>query len=174
MAMQITARTSDRCGEVVLGIDPGLNRTGYAILSRTAAGPKLVEAGIIRSQAERSLAERVLEIGSGLREVIEQYPPDVMAIEQVFTTIKFPKSSILMAHARGALLFAAADRGIHVEHYTAAHIKRMLTGSGRAPKAQMQQAVASEQRLRSAHEPHDVADACAVALCQCYTQRRAA
>ena len=85
----------------VLGVDPGLNRTGYAILERSASGPVLREGGVIRSTQSLSLAERVLEIGRGLREVIAEFQPDVLAIEQVFSTVQFPKAAILMAHPRG-------------------------------------------------------------------------
>ncbi|MBC7819024.1 MAG: crossover junction endodeoxyribonuclease RuvC, partial [Planctomycetaceae bacterium] len=90
----------------VLGVDPGLNRTGYAILERSARGPVLREGGVIRSTQSLSLAERVLEIGRGVREVIAEFQPDVLAIEQVFSTAQFPKTAILMAHARGAILYA--------------------------------------------------------------------
>ena len=113
-----------------LGIDPGLNRTGYAIIVRTEEGPVLEEGGVISSNREWSLAERVTEIGRGLVEVIEEYAPEAMAIEQVFSHGSYPKTAVLMAHARGAILFAAADRRIPVVHYTPAQIKRLLTGSG--------------------------------------------
>ena len=66
---------------IVLGVDPGLNRTGYAILERSATGPVLREGGVIRSTASLTLAERVREIGQGVREVISEFHPDVLAIE---------------------------------------------------------------------------------------------
>ncbi|MCA9076624.1 MAG: crossover junction endodeoxyribonuclease RuvC [Planctomycetaceae bacterium] len=154
-----------------LGIDPGLNRTGYAIIVRTEEGPVLEEGGVISSNREWSLAERVTEIGRGLVEVIEEYAPEAMAIEQVFSHGSYPKTAVLMAHARGAILFAAADRRIPVVHYTPAQIKRLLTGSGRADKSQMQLAVQRELALLEVPEPHDVADAAAVALCHYYSAR---
>lgn len=156
---------------ICLGIDPGLNRTGYAILARTPRGPALREAGVIRSTPKTSLAERVLEIGQGLREVCQQYKPEVMAIEQVFSTGEFPKSALLMAHARGAILFTAADCGVHVVHYTPRQIKKLLTGSGKADKSQVQRAIANELHLDRLLEPHDVSDAAAVALCHYYSAR---
>ena len=85
-----------------LGVDPGLRRTGYAVIERTSRGPVLREAGVIRSDADLPLSQRVLEIGSGIRDVIEDYAPQVMAIEQVFSLGRNPKSALLMAHARGA------------------------------------------------------------------------
>jgi crossover junction endodeoxyribonuclease RuvC len=156
---------------VCLGIDPGLNRTGYAILARGAKGPVLREAGVIRSTPKMSLAERVLEIGQGLREVCAQYQPEVMAIEQVFSTGEFPKSALLMAHARGAILYSAADCNVRVVHYTPRQIKKLLTGSGKADKSQVQRAIANELHLDRVLEPHDVSDAAAVALCHYYSVR---
>ena len=158
----------------VLGIDPGLNRTGYALLERGSQGPVLREGGVIRSTRKLSLAERVHEIGQGLREVCEQYQPTVVAIEQIFSTCQFPKTALLMAHARGAILYTACDFGIPVVHYTPTQIKRLLTGSGKAKKDQVQRAVKMELGLEEILEPNDVADAFAVALCHYHTLRRAA
>jgi crossover junction endodeoxyribonuclease RuvC len=76
-----------------------------------------------------------------------------------------------MAHARGAILFAAAERGVHVVHYTPRQIKKLLTGSGKASKDQIQRAIQNELRLDRLLEPNDVADAAAVALCHFYTSR---
>jgi crossover junction endodeoxyribonuclease RuvC len=151
--------------ERYLGIDPGLNRTGYSLLRRTDAGPYLEEGGVISSTRDLPLAERVSEIGQGIVEVIEEFEPEAIAIEQVFSHGQFPKTAIMMAHARGAILFAAAQRGIRVVHYTPTQVKRLLTGSGRAAKEQIQLAVQRELGLAEILEPNDVADACAVALC---------
>ena len=155
----------------VLGVDPGLNRTGYAILERSARAPVLREGGVIQSTSGLSLAERILELGRGLREVIDEFKPQVVAIEQVFSTSQFPKTAILMAHARGALLYAAADAGVPIVHYTPTQVKRLLTGSGKASKEQIQHAIRQELKLDKILEPNDVADAFAVALCHYYSSR---
>ena len=157
-----------------LGIDPGLNRTGYALLERSPRGPVLCEGGLIRSTRGRSLAERVHEISSGLREVLEEFQPSVLAIEQVFSLVRNPKSALLMAHARGAILAVAVDCGIPVVHYTPTQIKRLLTGSGKASKDQIQRAIKTELSLDRLPEPHDMADAFAVALCHYHSSRVAA
>lgn len=154
-----------------LGVDPGLVRTGYAVIERSSRGPQLREAGVIRSKSSLSLAERVHEIASGVDEVLAEYAPEVLVIEQVFSLVRNPKSAILMAHARGAILLMAAQRQIPVVHYPPRQIKRLLTGSGKASKAQMQHATQSELGLKQVLEPHDVADACAVALCHYHQQR---
>jgi crossover junction endodeoxyribonuclease RuvC len=154
-----------------LGVDPGLCRTGYAVLQRGIKGPILREGGVIRSTPKLSLAERVLEIGQGLLEVLKEFQPQVMAIEQVFSSGEFPKTAILMAHARGAILFAAAQSGVSVVDYAPRQIKRMLTGSGKASKEQIQHAVKNELGLTDVLKPNDVADAFAVALCHYHFSR---
>jgi crossover junction endodeoxyribonuclease RuvC len=148
-----------------LGIDPGLSRTGYALLERTAAGPFLREGGIIQSTPKCTLQKRVHEIGTGLREVLEELKPQMVAIEQIFSHTQNVKTALLMAHARGAILMAVADAGIPVVHYSATQVKRLLTGSGRAGKEQIQHAVRAELKLNQLPEPNDVADASAIALC---------
>lgn len=152
---------ADRC----LGVDPGLVRTGYSVLESTVNGFYLREGGVIRSTRGQPLAERVHEIGSGLREVIREFKPRALAIEQVFSLGKNPKSAILMAHARGAILLVAAEENVPVIHFTPTQVKKLLTGSGRASKEQIQHAVKTDLRLDALLEPHDVADASAVAIC---------
>lgn len=157
--------------DLTMGIDPGLNCTGYAILQKSAGAPKLCEGGVIRSTRQQSLAARVHEITVGFREILEQYKPRSLAIEQVFVTPQFPKSALLMAHVRGAILLTAMDHHITITHYPATQIKRMLTGNGRASKSQMQHAVQRELQLPELPEPHDLADALAIALCHYYSVR---
>ncbi len=157
-----------------LGIDPGLNRTGYALIERTARGPILREGGVIQSTQKLTLHQRVLEIGTGIREVLAELKPEIVAIEQVFSNAQNVKSCLLLAHARGAILMMIAEAGIPVVHYTPAQIKRLLTGSGKAPKDQMQHAIRAELKLTELPEPNDVADASAVALCLYHSVRIAA
>lgn len=157
-----------------LGLDPGLNRTGYAVLERRATGPHLIEGGILRSTAKATLQHRVLEIGRGLREVLEELKPDAVAIEQLFSHSQNPKTALLMAHARGAILMTLAEAEIPVVNYAPTQIKKLLTGSGRAPKEQIQHAVKMELKLDSIPEPNDVADASAIALCLYHSVKFAA
>jgi len=157
-----------------LGIDPGLNRTGYALLERHDAGPNLVEGGIIRSQPKDSLQQRVHEIATGIREVVEELSPDIVAMEQIFSHGRNLKTALQLAHVRGAILMTLAEASVSVMHYSPTQIKRLLTGSGRAPKEQIQHAVKAELRLSTIPEPNDVADASAVALCLYHSVRFAA
>jgi crossover junction endodeoxyribonuclease RuvC len=92
-----------------------------------------------------------------------------MAMEQLYAHYAHPRTAILMGHARGAFLLAAAQRNVPVISYASTKVKRLVTGSGRAGKPQVQHAVARELGLTTLPEPHDVADALAVALCHLYT-----
>lgn len=154
-----------------LGIDPGLNRTGYAVLDRTSKGPALREGGVIRSSQKQSLSQRLYELASGLGEVLDEFEPQAIAVEQVFSMGRNPRTAILMAHARGALLSAAAERRLPVIDYSPAQVKRLLTGNGRASKEQVQHAIRAELGLPAILEPNDVADASAVALCLYHSVR---
>jgi len=157
-----------------LGIDPGLNRTGYALIERRAGGPFLVEGGILKSSPKDSLQRRVQELAKGLREVLEELQPEVVAIEEVFSHVQNPKTAILMAHARGAILLTLADAGVPTVNYAPTQIKRLLTGSGKASKEQIQHAVKAELKLDTIPEPNDVADASAIALCLYHSVKFAA
>src|SRR5688572_16302289 len=139
--------------ERILGVDPGLNITGYGVLDFSARGPKLCEAGVVRGRSRKSLTDRLLEIHTGLAEVIATLQPTAMALEQLYSHYARPRTSILMGHARGVICLAAAQAGIPVMHYSATQIKKVLTGNGRAPKAQVQTAIQKELRLKQLPEP---------------------
>jgi crossover junction endodeoxyribonuclease RuvC len=156
----------------VLGIDPGLNTTGYGVLEHTAAGPVIREAGVVRSHAKGLLEARLAEICEGVREVIRSLTPQVMAVEELYSHYARPRTAILMGHARGVICLAAAEAQIPVKHYAATQVKRLLTGSGRATKEQIQQAICREFSLAAPPEPPDVADALAIALCHYYLDKR--
>lgn len=152
----------------IFGVDPGLNTTGYAVIEAHAGGPRLVEAGMIRTAERREtpdMALRLKTLYDGVIEVIDQFGPKALAVEQLYAHYEHPRTAILMAHARGTILLAAGQRGLSVTSYAATRIKKAVTGSGRAGKEQMQLAMLREFRLPQMPEPHDVADALAIALC---------
>jgi crossover junction endodeoxyribonuclease RuvC len=152
----------------ILGIDPGLNITGYGVLEVGPAGLRLCEAGVVRGRTRGSLTARLAEIYDGVAEVIASLKPDVMALEDLYSHYARPRTAILMGHARGVICLAATKASVPVESYAATQIKRILTGSGHAPKSQMQRAIQFELGLACAPEPPDVADALAIAICHYY------
>ena len=155
----------------VLGIDPGLNITGYGVLDVAAGGPRVCEAGVVRGKTKSSLTARLCEIHTGVCEVIEALKPTVVAIEQLYSHYERPRTAILMGHARGVICLAAAQAGLEIVNYAATQVKKTLTGNGHASKVQMQHAVKFELKLESLPEPADVSDALAVALCHYYSNR---
>ncbi len=153
----------------ILGIDPGLTRTGYGLLHAENAQIILDEGGVIATRADQPLSDRIHEIANEVRDLINEWSPQVMVIEQVFSLGKNPKSAILLAHLRGALLYTARDGGLQVVHYRPTEIKKLLTGHGRASKEQMQSVIKTELGLSEVPRPHDVADALAIALCHLHS-----
>jgi len=156
----------------ILGVDPGLNITGYAVVEKRLGKLALIEAGMVRGRTRGDLAARLQEIHDGIREVIAAFAPALLAIEELYSHYERPRTAILMGHARGVICLAATQAGIPVRSYPSTQVKRMLTGNGRAPKHQMQQAICHEFGLTAPPEPPDVADAMAIALCHHYLDRQ--
>jgi crossover junction endodeoxyribonuclease RuvC len=157
----------------ILGVDPGLNITGYGVIEPDGARAKLCEAGIVRTTAKTTLAARIREVFDGLAEIVDQFKPNAMVVEQLYAHYKHPRTSILMGHARGAILLAASLREVEVVSYSATRIKKTITGHGRASKEQVQRTIQQELGLREPPSPPDVADALAGALCHFFLSRRA-
>ena len=153
----------------VIGIDPGLKVTGYGVVesSPSADRVKLVEAGVIRPEHSRrdDLPARLQSLFEGLREVLEEFHPKTLCLEEVYSHISYPRTSILMGHARGVICLAARLARIPVVNFPAKRIKLSVTGNGNAPKAQVQRAVQEFFSLSRMPQPSDVADALAAALC---------
>lgn len=149
----------------ILGIDPGLQITGYGVIDWKPLRPALVDAGVIRLTPKTPIADRLVELESELDALVEEHKPDAAAVEQLYSNYAHPRTAILMGHARGVILLVARRRGIRVEEYAANRIKQSLTGHGHASKPQMQRAIQHQWNLKDPPEPPDVADALAVALC---------
>lgn len=154
----------------ILGVDPGLNITGYGVIDVEHRQVKLVEAGVVRGKTRGSLTARVREIHLGVVDVIAALKPEAVALEKLYAHYDRPTTAILMGHARGVIVLAAALADLEVTDYAATQVKKTLTGNGRAPKSQVQAAVERELRLAKRPEPADVADALAIALCHAYAR----
>ncbi|HHH76446.1 MAG TPA: crossover junction endodeoxyribonuclease RuvC, partial [Phycisphaerae bacterium] len=149
----------------ILGIDPGLNITGYAVLDFARGSADIVEAGAFRTDSTGSLADRISQIYDDLSELIAELTPEVAAIEELYSHYKHPRTSILMGHARGVILLACQQGGLDLQSIAATKVKKSLTGNGHASKEQVQMAVQSVFNLPEPPKPADVADAIAIALC---------
>ncbi len=147
----------------ILGIDPGLHLTGYALLTLHPRGPALEEAGVLRIGTKEPLPNRLHQLHLQMSQLLIEFPCDHMAVEQLYAHYKHPRTAILMGHARGAILLAAAQAKIPITSLSSTLVKKMITGNGHATKRQMQLAVAALYRLAQPPSPPDVADAIAIA-----------
>ncbi|USN98930.1 MAG: crossover junction endodeoxyribonuclease RuvC [Phycisphaeraceae bacterium] len=152
----------------VLGIDPGLRLTGYGCVEGDERSPRIVEAGVFRltqgSGSPPPIADRLDELERDLAELIARVRPDAAAVEALFAHYKHPATAMVMAHARGVILLTLKRAGLPFAELAPKTVKQAMTGSGRAAKRQMQEAVASVFGLPAPPEPPDVADALAIAF----------
>src|SRR5579872_7464051 len=155
----------------VLGIDPGLVVSGYAVLEERDGSIALIEAGTIDcGGAQRPLEHRLVNFHAEIGTLIDDHHPDAMALEQLYAHYEHPRTAILMGHARGVIVLAAGLHRVPLHHYAATQVKSALTGNGRASKEQIQQVVRRTFGLPEAPKPPDVADAIAIALCHIHHQ----
>jgi crossover junction endodeoxyribonuclease RuvC len=148
----------------ILGLDPSLNTTGYGVVECNGSAMRLVEGGVITPARSDDLSLRLAELQRGLADVILTLRPDVMVVEEVFSQTAYPRTAIMMAHARGALVCIAAMEEVPVFNYSATAVKRALVGNGLASKQQVAAMVVQALRLRRRPSPADVTDALALAI----------
>jgi len=163
-------------GTRIIGIDPGLNATGYGVIECLAEEVRLVEAGVIRLPRSRgdNLPARLGRLFTDLEEIIGEFEPQAMCLEEVYAHRQYPQTSVLMGHARGVICLAARLASIPVVNFSAKRVKQSVTGNGNASKTQVQRAVQNFFSLDCAPHPPDVADALAVALCFIDSRRASA
>jgi crossover junction endodeoxyribonuclease RuvC len=152
----------------LLGIDPGLNITGYGIVSvENRQAPetklKLVEAGIIRTP-RGEIGSRLCRIHQAVFEIVREFHPQVVVIEKLYSHYNNPSTAILMGHARGVICLAAAQNNVPLVNIASTHSKKAVLGAGHGSKRQMQCMVQHQLSLKSLPEPADVADALALTI----------
>lgn len=153
---------------VVFGIDPGSERTGYGCIRSDGRRHALVACGSLSAGARAAFPDRLQAIYVGLTDLLARHRPDCVAIENIFHA-KNVRSALKLGHARGVALLAASGSGAQIVEYTPAEIKRAVVGYGRAEKAQVGHMVKLLLGLAGAPQPHDAADALAVAICHLHT-----
>ena len=152
----------------VLGIDPGYAILGYGVVDYEVGKLRLVTCGTIETGAGEPFELRLRAIADGIRDIIEETKPDLVAIEELFFA-QNKTTALGTAHARGVVLCEAARAGLKVYEHTPATVKKSVTGSGRAEKQQVQLMVKLLLGLVEVPKPDDAADALAVAICQAHT-----
>ena len=156
----------------ILGVDPGLNATGYGIIEVKGRDFELVEAGIIRTSYKEKIEDRLRKIYEGLSELIEEFKPEVMVLEKIYSHYKHPTTAILMGHARGVVCLLCGMNNIRLLSYLPTRIKKAVTGRGRASKDQIKQMVEALLKLKDTPKPSDVTDALALAIGYVYIAQK--
>ncbi|MGI6777697.1 MAG: crossover junction endodeoxyribonuclease RuvC [Acetivibrionales bacterium] len=155
---------------VIMGIDPGFAITGYGIVKYEGNKFSVLDYGAITTKASMVLSRRLLHLSERLEEIIAQYKPDAISVEELFFN-KNIKTALSVGHGRGVALLVAAKSGSEVFEYTPLQVKQAVVGYGRAQKSQIQQMVKVMLNLPEIPEPDDVADALAVAICHAHSFR---
>ena len=153
------------CASIVLGIDPGLTRCGYAVLRVSGNTEVSMSAlGVLSTSPEKDLPNRLAEIAREIEELLDEYQPSAVAVERIFFQSNV-RTAMSVGQVSGLVLSAAARRNIEVVQYSPNQVKLALTGWGSADKAQVQKMVKERLKLNSIPKPADAADAAAIALC---------
>ena len=156
---------------IIVGFDPGLATLGYGVIKKDVKSkPEMVDYGVVLTPKDKNLPDRLILIEKGVKQIIEKFKPDEIAIEELFFA-KNVKTGIAVAHSRGVTLLTATKECGRIFEYTPLQIKQALTGYGRADKNQIQQMVKTFLNLKSIPRPDDAADALAVALCHAQTNK---
>lgn len=149
---------------IILGLDPGIATVGFGLLSAERGAPSMLQYGAITTPAGLPLATRLLQIGTDLEQLLEQFRPDVVSVEELFFNTNVT-TGIAVAHGRGVLLMTAEKWGVPVFEYTPLQVKQAVVGYGRAEKRQVMEMTRRLLRLEAVPRPDDAADALALALC---------
>src|SRR6266550_281955 len=148
----------------VLGIDPGSETTGWGVIESDGRHYRLVDCGTIKASSRQKFPTRLLEISIGIEEVIARHSPDACAIEDGFLATNV-KVTLKLGQVRGVAMLVAERAALDVHEYSPRLVKQTVVGHGNAEKFQVQQMVKTLLSLKSVPEPHDAADALAVAIC---------
>jgi len=156
---------------IILGIDPGTTRVGWAVVEKMSHTPVAKKYGCIVSEAITGDAQRLVAVYNGIINLMDQYAPECIAIEELFFSTN-AKTVITVGQARGVVLLAAGQRRIPVASYNPMTIKLAITGYGKADKSQVAKMVMATLKLKTKPTPDDTADALAVALTHAFTVKK--
>ena len=149
---------------IILGIDPGLVKTGYGIIKVKNNDCRILDFGIVCPNRKGKLSERLSTIYNDLSLIVDRFKPNILSIEEIFFG-KNVKSALLLGHARGIPMLLSADNGLALFEFSARKIKQSLTGNGNATKEQVQFMVKNLLSMDKIPEPIDASDALAIAIC---------
>ncbi len=153
---------------IILGIDPGLAIVGWGVIEYNASRFKTIAYGTITTEAGLDVEVRLQQIYRELEKIIDMYRPTDMAVEELFFNTNIT-TAIAVAEARGVILLAGIQHGLHIAEYTPLQVKSAIVGYGRAEKKQVMTMVTSLLRLKQVPKPDDTADALAIAVCHAHS-----
>ena len=148
----------------ILGVDPGIATVGFAVLDAEKRSQRLLTCGVITTPAKTQLSSRLDQIYRDLNELIAQFHPEVMAVEELFFNTNIT-TGIAVAHGRGIILCTAEKSGVPLYEYTPMQVKQAVVGYGLAEKRQVMDMVKRLLKLKAVPRPDDAADALAIAIC---------
>lgn len=146
-----------------MGVDPGLVATGFGVLEAGAGSVAVRDAGVISTITGQPLEARLNALHRAMYRIIEAQRPGLLVVEDLYTEYRFPRTAVLMGHARGVIYLAARQLGVTVIALAPSEVKRAMTGNGAAGKGQMQRAVQTVLGLKELPRPSHVADALGLA-----------
>jgi len=149
---------------VILGIDPGLVKTGYGLIQIENNSCRTLDFGIISPNSKEKLSLRLSTIYNDISLIIDKFKPNILSIEEVFFG-KNVKSALLLGHARGVAMLCASNNNMPVFEYSARKVKQSVTGNGNADKSQVKYMVMKQLNLNNINCPSDASDALAIGLC---------
>ena len=147
-----------------MGLDPGLVATGFAVVEAVPGAVTVVDSGVITTSSTQPLDARLNAIYRAVHQLLEAQRPTFLVVEDLYSEYKFPRTAILMGHARGVVYLAARQLGVDVTALAPSEVKRAMTGNGSAGKAQVQRGVQTLLGLRDLPRPSHVADALGLAV----------
>ncbi|MDP4095186.1 crossover junction endodeoxyribonuclease RuvC [Paenibacillus sp. P96] len=152
----------------ILGIDPGIAIVGFGFVDKQGSKVVPVQYGCIQTEAHTPEEERLLHVYEGMKQLIDKYKPDAVALEKLFFN-RNVTTAMAVSQARGVLVLAAVQSGLPVAEYTPMQVKQAIVGYGKAEKKQVQEMVRMFLKLQVVPKPDDVADALAVAICHAHS-----
>lgn len=153
---------------VILGIDPGLAIVGWGVLEYKGSRFRTLGYGSIQTPSTMSTEDRLVEIHKGMKQLIDTYKPDCMAVEELFWNTN-QTTGIRVSEARGVILLSGAENGLSIHEYTPLQVKQAVVGYGRAEKKQVITMVTMLLNLEKPPKPDDTADALAIAICHAHS-----
>jgi crossover junction endodeoxyribonuclease RuvC len=148
----------------VLGIDPGSETLGWGVVEGSGLKYSLVDFGTVKSSPKESFSKRLLKIGEGVQAVVEKFQPDVISVEEAFYANNV-KVALKLGQVRGVVLYIGEKFGLEISEYSPRLIKQTVVGYGNAEKHQVQEMVRLLLKMKTVPQPHDAADALAIAIC---------